>query len=127
MEGWAGAKSSITMTVQDSDTAMAVGSGNLPVLGTPRLIAMCEAATVAAIDNLMPEGKTSVGTRIAVNHLQASAVGSEIVVEARLESTDGRKLEFIVEARQAGALIMSGHVQRILVDTDRFMAGLDHV
>jgi fluoroacetyl-CoA thioesterase len=125
MEEWAGAKASITMTVMDSDTAIAVGSGDLAVLGTPRLIAMCEAATVEAISALVPEGKTSVGTRVEVEHLQASAVGRQIVIEAKLESVEGRKLVFFVEARQSGALIMAGNVHRVVVDIGKFMDRLD--
>ena len=66
----------LTFTVTEADTAIAVGSGSLPVLGTPRLLAWCEAATCAAIEAALPEGGTSVGTRITLEHLAASPVGA---------------------------------------------------
>ncbi len=125
MEEWVGVKASITMTVIDSDTAIAVGSGDLAVLSTPRLIAMCEAATVEAISELISEGKTSVGTRVAVDHLQASALGCQLVIEAKLESVAGRRLDFSVEARQSGVLVMVGNVHRMVVDIANFMHKLD--
>ena len=64
----AGMEASLRFTVTDADTAAAVGSGSLPVLGTPRLLAWCEAATCAAIDPTLPEGSTSVGTRVELEH-----------------------------------------------------------
>ena len=61
-------EATLGFTVTDADTAAAVGSGSLPVLGTPRLLAWCEAATCAAIDPTLPEGSTSVGTRVELEH-----------------------------------------------------------
>jgi fluoroacetyl-CoA thioesterase len=125
VEKWLGARALITMTVTDSDTAIAVGSGELAVLGTPRLIAMCEAATVEATSELMPVGKTSVGIMVAVEHLQASVVGRELVIEAKLESVKQRRLEFSVEARQSEVVVLAGTVHRVVVDIDKFMNRLE--
>ena len=79
----------LTFTVTDDDTAEAIGSGSLPVLGTPRLLAWCEAATCAAIDPSLEKGSTSVGTRVALDHQGASPVGQEVEVTASSAYVDG--------------------------------------
>lgn len=116
-------------TVTDADTAAAVGSGSLPVLGTPRLLAWCEAATCAALASSLAEGQTSVGTRVQLEHLAPSAVGQEVEVTARLAYADGRLRRFSVAARNRGpdgpgALVGSGEVTRVVVDAERFIARL---
>jgi fluoroacetyl-CoA thioesterase len=121
------AEAALRFTVTDADTAAAVGSGTLLVLGTPRLLAWCEAATCAAIDPALSPGETSVGTRIQLEHLAPSPVGQEVEVTARLAYTDGRLRRFSVAARNTGpdghgALIGSGEVTRVIVDAARFMA-----
>ena len=110
--------------VADADTAAAVGSGSLPVLGTPRLLAWAEAATCAAIEPVLDEGRTSVGTRISLEHLAPSAVGVTVVVTAAVAHIDGRLVRFTVEARQDGRLVGSGEVTRVVIDTDRFLSRL---
>ena len=89
----------LLFTVTDADTAVAVGSGSLPVLGTPRLLAWCEAATCAEIEPALAEGETSVGTRIQLEHLAASPVGAELEVTATTAYVDGRLHRFTVAAR----------------------------
>jgi fluoroacetyl-CoA thioesterase len=108
--------------VSDADTAVAVGSGSLPVLGTPVLLAWCEAATCAAID--LPDGSTSVGTRIALEHLAASPVGATVSVLATVVHADGRLVRFTVEARSGEKLIGTGEITRVVVDAERFMSRL---
>jgi len=121
------AESALRFTVGPGDTAAAVGSGSLAVLGTPRLLAWCEAATCAALDPTLATGETSVGTRIQLEHLAPSAVGQEVEVTARLAYVDGRLRRFSVAARNVGpdgvgALVGSGEVTRVVVDAARFMA-----
>ena len=121
------AESTIRFTVTDADTAAALGSGSLPVLATPRLLAWCEAATCAALDPALSPVETSVGTRIQLEHLAPSAVGQEVEVTARLAYADGRLRRFSVAARNVGpdgpgALVGSGEVTRVVVEGDRFMA-----
>jgi fluoroacetyl-CoA thioesterase len=116
-------------TVTDADTALAVGSGSLPVLGTPRLLAWCEAATCEAIEADLADGETSVGTRVELEHLAASAVGQEVEVTARVVHTDGRLRRFAVAARNVaggapGKLVGSGEVTRVVVDAERFLGRL---
>ncbi|QCW52460.1 thioesterase [Nocardioides dongxiaopingii] len=114
-------------TVTDADTAAALGSGSLPVLGTPRLLAWCEAATCAAIEPVLAEGATSVGTRVSVEHLLASAVGQEVEVTASSVYADGRLHRFTVAARHLGGngkVVASGEVTRVVVDAERFLSRL---
>ena len=117
----------LTFTVTDDDTAIAVGSGSLPVLGTPRLLAWCEAATCAAIEPSLPAGATSVGTRIELEHLSASAVGQQVEVTASAAYVDGRLHRFTVAARNVvdgagGKVVATGEVTRVVVDAERFLS-----
>ncbi len=119
----------LTFTVTDADTALVLGSGSLPVLATPRLLAWLEAATCAALEPTLPEGSTSVGTRVALEHLGASAVGQQVEVTASTAYVDGRLHRFAVAARHvggaaAGKVVGSGEVTRVVVDAERFLARL---
>jgi len=113
-----------TFTVTEDDTAVAVGSGSLPVLGTPRLLAWCEAVTCAAIDPTLEDGRTSVGTRVTLEHLAASPVGAEITVSASSSYVDGRLVRFTVAAREGAKLVGNGEVTRVVVDAERFLSRL---
>jgi predicted thioesterase len=117
----------LTFTVTEDDTAAAVGSGSLRVLGTPRLLAWLEAATCAALEPTLPAGSTSVGTRVSLEHLAASPVGQEVEVTAATTYVDGRLHRFTVSARHLGGdgkVIGSGEVTRVVVDAERFLARL---
>ncbi|GAA1791821.1 hypothetical protein GCM10009795_041880 [Nocardioides hankookensis] len=121
--------STLTFTVTDDDTAVAVGSGSLPVLGTPRLLAWCEAATCAAIEPSLPAGSTSVGTRVELEHVGASAVGQRVEVTASSTYVDGRLHRFTVAARNVGddgggKVVATGEVTRVVVDVERFLSRL---
>jgi predicted thioesterase len=120
-----GAVGLVERVVGEDDTAAALGSGRLPVLGTPRLVAWCEAATCAAVDRGLTPGETSVGTRVDVEHLAPTAVGGAVVVRAEVTATDGRRVVLAVEARDAaGVVVGRGTVERVVVDADRFLARL---
>ena len=124
-----GGETRLVFTVTETDTALAVGSGTLSVLGTPRLLAWCEAATCAALDSELAAGETSVGTRVELEHLAASLVGEQVEVTARVVHTDGRLRRFKVAARRrtaegVGKLLGSGEVTRVIVDGNRFLARL---
>lgn len=116
----------LTFTVADDDTAAALGSGSLPVLATPRLLAWCEAATCAAIEPALPDGGTSVGTRVTLEHQGASPVGAEVEVTASATYVDGRLHRFTVAARHTGdgKLVGTGEVTRVVVDAERFLSRL---
>ncbi len=115
----------LTFVVSEADTALAVGSGSLPVLGTPRLLAWLEAATCAAIEPVLGAGETSVGTRVSLEHLAASAVGQEVEVTASAAYVDGRLHRFTVGARNVGGKVIgAGEVTRVVVDAERFVSRL---
>jgi fluoroacetyl-CoA thioesterase len=113
----------LSFTVTDDDTAAALGSGTLPVLGTPRLLAWCEAATCAAIEPQLGAGETSVGTRIELEHTRGSRVGVRLDVTATPVHADGRLHRFSVSAREAegGRVVGTGEVTRVVVETERFL------
>jgi fluoroacetyl-CoA thioesterase len=120
----------VRIVVAESDTAVALGSGDVPVLGTPRLLALAEAAAVAAVGPSLEPGVTSAGVSAAVEHRRPSPVGAQVVVEAELTEVDGRRLVFGFIAREkplAGssdnqdAVVGAGTLERVLVDRDRFL------
>jgi predicted thioesterase len=110
------------MIVTDADTAHALGSGTVDVLGSPRLIALCEEASVNALAEALEEGITSVGMRVQFDHMQPTPVGGEVRAEAVLKKIDGRRLKFEVSASDAGGLVAAGKITRVLVGIDDFMA-----
>jgi len=118
-------EASRTFAVTDDDTALAVGSGSLPVLGTPRLLAWCEAVTCAAIDSSLSEGSTSVGTRVELEHRAASPVGAEVTVSAAASYVDGRLHRFTVAAHHPdGKVVATAEITRLVVDAAKFLGRL---
>ncbi|WP_330461467.1 thioesterase [Streptomyces sp. NBC_00820] len=109
--------------VTDADTAAAMGSGDVPVLATPRLIAWMEAATVRATMPFTGPGLTTVGTAVRVEHLRATRVGGHVEVTAESPpSVPGRRLTFAVRAVDgSGALVARGEIDRAIVDRRRFL------
>jgi fluoroacetyl-CoA thioesterase len=117
-----GLRSSVRIVVADSDTAIAMGSGDVPVLGTPRLLALAEAASVAAVQPSLDPGQTSVGTSAVLEHKRASPIGADVTVEAELIEVDLRRLVFTFTARQDDLIVGAGTMERVIVDRDRFIA-----
>jgi fluoroacetyl-CoA thioesterase len=109
------------LEVGPDDTALALRSGEVPVLATPRLIGLCEEASLAAVADHVPQGCTTVGTSVQVNHLAPTAVGHGVTAEATLEKVEGRRLTFTVSAKDDRGLIAAGKVTRVVVDIDRFL------
>src|SRR5512139_267333 len=120
----AGLSAELSIVVTGDDTAISAGSGDVPVLATPRLLALAEAATVAAVRDHLPEGMTTVGATVALSHRAASPVGAEVVARGVLAEVDGRRLVFTVEAREGGKLVGTGRVERVIVDRERFLSRL---
>jgi len=109
--------------VTEADTAQALGSGDVPVLATPRLIAWLEAATVRAAQTLLTSGQTTVGVTIRVEHRRPTAVGGSVEVIASPPRVAGRRLSFDVEAvDDAGRVVADGQIDRVIVDRERFVA-----
>lgn len=119
-----GQQAALEFTVTEQDTALALGSGDLEVLGTPRLLGWCEAATCAAIGESLRPGQTSVGTRVSLEHLTASPVGERVSVTATVGYVDGRLVRFEVVASHPrdGKVVGHGEVARVVVDRERFLS-----
>ncbi|MEU5862141.1 MULTISPECIES: thioesterase family protein [unclassified Nonomuraea] len=118
-----GLRSQLLTMVERSDTAEKFGSGDVPVLATPRLLALAERATVEAVRPQLAEGETSVGTRVELEHLAASPLGAHVELTAELTEVDGRRLVFTFEARDLqGTVVGRGTVERVVVDRARFLA-----
>ena len=125
MQTSVGDRGVVVTEVTDDDTALALGSGGLSVLATPRLLAWCEAATCRALEGRLPPGSSSVGTAVALQHLAPSAVGEAVTVVAVVGSIEGRRIGFEVEATDAGGTVIGrGTVERVVVDDGRFLARL---
>ncbi len=116
-----GLRGEARLTVDEADTALALGSGEIAALGTPRLVALFEQATCDALRGTLKPGQSTVGMRVQVDHLQPTPVGAEVVAEAILDQVEGRRMVFAVTASDAGGLIAAGKVTRVVVDVHRFM------
>lgn len=119
-----GLRSSRSLTVADRHTADSVGSGDVPVLGTPALLALAEGACTAAIADDLPDGQTSVGAWAEINHERATPVGASVDAEATLIGHHGRRLEFNVIVRQDDEIVARIRHRRVLVERDRFLEKL---
>ena len=96
-------------------------SGDVEVLATPRLLAWCEEATMAAVAGHLDDDQTSVGMRVSFDHLAPSIVGAEVLTGAELEKVEGRRLTFVVWAQASGVDTAAGRIIRIVVDRERFL------
>jgi fluoroacetyl-CoA thioesterase len=117
-----GLKLTRSLEVEREHTALALGSGDVPVLGTPALLALAEGACVDAIRADLPDGETSVGTWAEIEHLKATPVGHEVSAHATLIGHHGRRLEFNVKVEDGGETVAMVRHRRVLVDRDRFLA-----
>ena len=119
-----GLSAHVDTTVTEADTAVALGSGDVPVLATPRVLALVEAATVAALTGKLPEGRTTVGVRVELDHLAASPIGARVRAAAVLSTVDGKRLEFDVTVHDGDTVAARGRVLRAVVDRATFLAGV---
>ncbi|MEV0585813.1 thioesterase family protein [Nonomuraea sp. NPDC050310] len=119
-----GLHASMLIMVEREDTAQKVGSGDVPVLATPRLLALAEMATCQAVRRHLERGQTTVGTRVELDHLAASPLGAHVSISAKLTEVDGRRLVFSFEAHQNEQLVGRGTIERAVVDRERFLSRL---
>lgn len=117
-----GATGRASLVVSQSQTANSVGSGELDVLATPIMIALMEKAASLAIQEFLEEGETSVGTQISTSHELASHIGAEVEAFACVVSTDRRREDFEIEARQCEQLLGKGLHSRFVVNAEKFMS-----
>jgi fluoroacetyl-CoA thioesterase len=120
-----GSTAEASMEVSPADTADALGSGDLPVLATPRMVALMEQAACAAISHALPPQATTVGTHIDVRHLAPTPVGGHVVATATVTDVAGGRVTFDVTAHQVDreppVRIGHGVHARVLVDRELFM------
>lgn len=114
-------RSQVLIMVERTDTAQEVGSGDVPVLATPRLLALAEQASVEATRAHLGPGETSVGTRVEMEHLLPSPVGAHVEVTTELTEVDGRRLVFTFVARDRRQVVGRGTIERVVVDRARFV------
>ena len=119
-----GLKHTSYLTVTDAVTAIAMGSGDMPVLATPAMMALMENAAMLAIADALPEGCTSVGGHIESSHLKPSKIGETVTAIAEVTKVDGKKVEFKVAAYSGETLLGEGKHLRFVVDKERFMSKL---
>ncbi len=115
---------SIETTVDGTMTASAVGSGGVEVLATPWMILLFEQAARDAVQEYLPEGQTTVGTRVDIRHVSATPVGERVTAEAVVKEIDGRRIVFHVSARDEHCRIGFGTHERYIVELDEFMRKL---
>lgn len=116
-----GAVGHAAAVVSADNTAVALGSGALPIFGTPALLALVEKAAVQALQGHLPLGMTTLGTGIQLRHMSATPLGHNVQAEATLVAVSGRRLEFRVAAFDERERIAEGTHERFIVDAGRFM------
>jgi predicted thioesterase len=116
-----GLSARVDLTVSETDTAVSLRSGDVPVLATPRLVALCEEATHRALEGHLPEGTTSVAKRVQFDHLVPVRIGGEVTAEANLDRIEGRRLTFTVSVTDGSGLVGAGKVSRVIVDRSTFL------
>ena len=119
-----GISASRTAAVTEALTAREMGSGDLPVLATPAMIALMEGAAMDAVAAALAVPETTVGIEMNVSHIKASKTGAAVTATAVLTAVDGRRLTFNVGARDDEGLIGEGVHVRCIVDRERFMGKL---
>jgi predicted thioesterase len=115
-----GLKGTASLLVGTAHSAPSIGSGKVPVLATPVMINLIEAAALAAVEHLLPEGHQSLGIHLDVRHFAATPIGMRVTATAELVGVAGRSLSFAVEARDEREPIGGGTHERVVVNVARF-------
>ena len=116
-----GSTAALALTVTDRDTAVALRSGDVPVLATPRILALCEEVCCLAVESTLEPGTTTVGMRAQLDHVAPVKVGSTVRAEATLEKVEGRRLVFTVSVADKAGLVAAGKITRVVVSRDDFL------
>ena len=119
-----GLKYTSELKVNEAVTAEAIGSGDIPVLATPMMIALMENAAMQAVRNELPDGYTTVGGYIASSHLKPSQIGDVVSATAEVTKVDGKKISFNVAAYSGETLLGEGTYLRFIVEKEKFMSRL---
>ena len=116
-----GVHGEVELVVTEADTAASLHSGDVAVLGTPRIVSLCEEASIDALAGQLTADQTSVGSRVEVAHLAPVAVGSTVRASATLERCEGRRLIFSVSVMDHCGLVAAGKITRVVVDRSYFL------
>lgn len=116
-----GTTASITHTTDKRSTAIALGSGDLPVLATPKVVALVEEAAVAAVAGLVADTDTTVGSHIDVDHLAPTPIGGTVVATATVVALKGRRLDFEATVTEEAELVAKATHVRYIVNRESFM------
>ena len=119
-----GLSARIEMEVTEADTAESLRTGSVPVLATPRLIALCEEATCKALEGELPDNCTSVAKRLQFDHLVPVGVGVKVWAETTLDRVEGRRLIFTLSVSESAGLVAAGKLVRVIVDREAFLANV---
>lgn len=111
----------LELVVGYADTARTLCSGDVDVLGTPRILALMEEATVKAVEGHLEDGETTVGTRVEISHVAPVAIGSTVKAEVTLDKIEGRRLIFTASVSDDAGLVAAGKVHRAVVQIKPFM------
>lgn len=112
------------LKVTESVLAISMGSGDLPVLATPAMMALMENAAMLAVAPHLPEGSTTVGGHISASHIKPTPIGETVTATATVVKVDGKKIEFEVKAHCVDILLGEGSHLRFIVDREKFMSRL---
>ena len=118
-----GLEARVEETVTEDMTATRLGSGDVPVLGTPAVLALVEAAAVGAVTDRLDAGQTTVGASVELEHLAPTPVGALVTATASLTEVDGRRLHFSFEVSDPAGIVAKGSHRRVIVERDRFIKG----
>ena len=121
MEITVGSKGEVCTLVELEDTALSVGSGNLRVYATPCMAALMEGAACEALDGLLSEEQTTVGTELNISHLSATPVGMEVKATATVTAVEGKTISFALEAYDEVGKVGEGTHKRVIVNSQRFL------
>lgn len=120
-----GQKHTSELTITEDVTAAKIGSGDMPVLATPAMLALMENAAMLAVADSLADGETTVGGHIESSHLKPSKIGDKITATAEVIKVDGKKIEFKVSAHCNDVLLGEGTHLRFIVDRNRFIEKLN--
>jgi predicted thioesterase len=121
MEVQVGMKGQAAVTVDQSNTAAALGSGSVPSFGTPALVALIERAAVNAIRNRLEEGQETVGVQVSIRHTAPTPVGKRVRAEATVTGVEGRRITFNVTAADSSGSVGDGTHERVIIDREQFI------
>ncbi len=116
-----GSSATVVFEVDEDSTAEALGSGDVPVLGTPKVVALVEQAAVAALSGSLHDGSTTVGTNVTLDHVAPTTVGAVVEAVATVIAVDGRLVTFAVAVTHEGSPVARGTHTRVIVDRSKFL------